>query len=531
MSRPTILILGAGQVGLEVAKQCEALHPNRIILHCLTSEEAYRATATCKGEDIHTDIIPSWGNVFVPRAYANDEIKPGTIGEAQLIHYLYAPLTPEMIDESLLHTIVERYRPHFIIDAINTATAIGYYGNVHSLMRDAFSDGDQSRALLTKIARTLPEPQLIRFVHVLKESMESFGVERYVKVSTTGMGGMGFNIRYTHGDLGEPGLSTKLLGKITSAGILHQLLWTLHHTPGFNVNLIIPAALIGWGKVEYREVMLPGSKGKPTAIVDADLIPVSEWSTYTNYNPPLTPLETLQGVVVESGENGDYALNDVMAITAYGQMGCVTKQEVAQAVILTLLGKTHRCMFEAMDKAQLSASTAGGISRGMVIAQMRAFESDWGIPSVSYNNMGPGTAKLLWELHIMGAVTEKLKDIPALSALELATRCRIYVAQNKECRQTILSCGIGIISDEGIYAPPSMDRNKPLDETMLKQCVDLRENSLERKQRLCAKVCEGLKSGQYGTHHSGFSEDSPMLPGEFLAFWYTVLEDAGKKNV
>ena len=54
---------------------------------------------------------------------------------------------------------------------------------------------------------------MIRFVQCLHalfcgdEDTRVPEFQRFVKVHTTGLGGMGFNIQYTHGDTGEPGLS------------------------------------------------------------------------------------------------------------------------------------------------------------------------------------------------------------------------------------------------------------------------------------------------------------------------------------
>ena len=43
--------------------------------------------------------------------------------------------------------------------------------------------------------------------------------------------------------------------------------------------------------------------------------------------------ETLEVPYLSSGENRPYAREDIAAISALGQMGCVTKEEAAHAVL------------------------------------------------------------------------------------------------------------------------------------------------------------------------------------------------------
>ena len=43
-------------------------------------------------------------------------------------------------------------------------------------------------------------PRLIRHVQVLYQAMMSAGTGAYIKIGTSGTGGMGLNIPYTHGE-------------------------------------------------------------------------------------------------------------------------------------------------------------------------------------------------------------------------------------------------------------------------------------------------------------------------------------------
>ena len=89
-------------------------------------------------------------------------------------------------------------------------------------------------------------PKIINFVYSLKYAIETFKVKKYVKVSTTGLGGMGINMPYTHGDNPKINLSSALMGKIAASGVLHQLLWNLEHIKNDNISLIIPGTFVGY---------------------------------------------------------------------------------------------------------------------------------------------------------------------------------------------------------------------------------------------------------------------------------------------
>ena len=47
---------------------------------------------------------------------------------------------------------------------------------------------------------SLNMPQLIKHIQILYESIKTHEVRMYLKIGTTGTGGMGFNIPYTHSE-------------------------------------------------------------------------------------------------------------------------------------------------------------------------------------------------------------------------------------------------------------------------------------------------------------------------------------------
>jgi hypothetical protein len=96
--------------------------------------------------------------------------------------------------------------------------------------------------------------------------MRQSGTQIYLKVGTTGTGGMGLNIPYTHSE-SKP--SRTLMSKSAVAGASSLLYLLMNRTAGGPViKEIKPAALIGWKGVGFGEIK---KHGKPIALYDCAL--------------------------------------------------------------------------------------------------------------------------------------------------------------------------------------------------------------------------------------------------------------------
>ena len=108
-------------------------------------------------------------------------------------------------------------------------------------------------------------PQLIRHVQVLYQAMLKAETRAYFKIGTSGTGGMGLNIPYTHS---EEKPSRVLLSKSALAGAHTLLLFLMARTPdGPIIKEIKPAAAIAWKRIGYGEVL---RGGRPVPLYDAD---------------------------------------------------------------------------------------------------------------------------------------------------------------------------------------------------------------------------------------------------------------------
>ena len=121
---------------------------------------------------------------------------------------------------------------------------------------------------IEKLLCTVYIPQLIRHIQILYSSMSEVGTNIYVKIGTSGTGGMGLNIPYTHS---EEKPSRVLLSKSSIAGAHTLLLFLMGRTPGGAITKEIkPTAAIAWKRIEYGEIK---RRGQPIELCD---IPLSE---------------------------------------------------------------------------------------------------------------------------------------------------------------------------------------------------------------------------------------------------------------
>src|SRR5262249_27380805 len=171
---------------------------------------------------------------------------------------------------SMLVAALREHRPEVIIDCVNTASAISYqdvYTNtieVRNLLdfvddriaRHRFDEIRDRRKSMERTIETLvisqAVPQLIRHTQLLYRAMVEVGTKTYIKIGTTGTGGMGLNIPYTHG---EERPSAQLMSKAAVAFAHTGLMFLMARTPGGPiVKEIKPGAMIGYKKVAFQSL-------------------------------------------------------------------------------------------------------------------------------------------------------------------------------------------------------------------------------------------------------------------------------------
>jgi NAD(P)-dependent dehydrogenase (short-subunit alcohol dehydrogenase family) len=472
-----VLIFGGwGLVGQAIAKQLLEENPSELIVTSLRKNEAEEIQAILENHPLNagTKIISVHGDLFVRNElsylskadiYANpDQVE-------LMIHDIYDDLGPDIINNSKLYQIMDKHKPHILLDCINTATAFAYQ-NVYQIVAELRAEINEIRKGKTandklietveRIISTLYIPQLIRHVQILIESMRQADTELYLKVGTSGTGGMGFNIPYTHS---EDKPSKMLMSKSSLAGAHTMLLWLLGRTPHAPIiKEIKPTAAIAWKKIGYGKVVRRGSHiplydslpGDSTVLGDAlSKSPESTWQRVGE--------EFLESVYIDAGENGYFSAGEFSVLTGEGQMEFVTPEEIADLTLLEIKGgNTGNDIISSLDSSVLAPSYRAGLIRKDALNKMEALEEETGKDSVAFELLGPPRlTKLLYEVYILKRLKGNIKEVLNTDPEELAKLMEIEILDNKELRSTILSVGTPILMRDGRTFLRGPDMSEP----------------------------------------------------------------------
>jgi hypothetical protein len=229
-----MVIGGWGLVGMAVCRKVLARDPKKVIVLSLKQNEAEDACKTLKTEYPKTELVPIWGDIFV-RAGLKDipraEVIKNRAYRKQFIEDVFEKFTQDRLKNFYLYQIITEHKPDVIVDCVNAATGLAYQ-DVHSAYYDTKKELEKESAGLAahdtgfdtieRFLSTVAIPQLTRHIQVLLEATKKVRVHTYVKVGTTGTGGMGLNIPYTHS---EDKPSGQLLAKSALAGAHSMLLF------------------------------------------------------------------------------------------------------------------------------------------------------------------------------------------------------------------------------------------------------------------------------------------------------------------
>jgi hypothetical protein len=398
----------------------------------------------------------AWGDVFafadlkdLPRR----DVYAQPAQRARMIESLLEPLSEAAASQYYLYQLIDGTRPDVIVDSVNTATGIAYQ-DVYKTSRLAYQavrQGADLRESLEMLLVTDYVPQLIRHVQVLYQAMVRAGTRAYVKIGTSGTGGMGLNIPYTHS---EEKPSRVLLSKSALAGAHTLLLFLMARTPGGPIiKEIKPAAAIAWKRIGYGEIL---RGGRPVPLYDADPATAETLAPGTAFRPhdPSRGTATgknLESVFVDTGENGIFSLEEFSAITTGEQMEFVTPEEIADTLVRELMGgNTGHDVINALDNAVMGPTYRAGLMRHWALEKLRALEERHQVRSVAFENLGPPRlSKLLHEADLLRRVYRSMGAVRAAEPAEMSRRLAELVAQDPLRRREILSIGIPVLLPDG----------------------------------------------------------------------------------
>src|SRR4029079_3322129 len=115
--------------------------------------------------------------------------------------------------------------------------------------------------------------------------------------------------------------------------------------------------------------------------------------------------ETLKSVFIDTGENGIFSLEEFSAITTGEQMEFVTPEEIADVVAREIMGgNTGHDVINALDNAVMGPTYRAGLMRHWALEKLRDLETQHGVRSVAFENIGPPRlSKLLFEADLLRA--------------------------------------------------------------------------------------------------------------------------------
>lgn len=520
-------------VGLAMCRELLERRPREIQIHSLTlaeSEEACRELAPLARTSVLT---PSAGDIF-------GLVHGGTRREK--IRAQLNPLVGDDLQGFVLYDLLVGSRPHIVIDAVNTATGIAY--------RDIFStaekvlaqlDGGMDEAEVEALLESLYMPRLIRHIQIMYNGMLDAGTGVYVKVGTTGTGGMGLNVPYTHS---EEKPSRTLLSKTAMAGAHSMLLFLMARTPGGPiVKEIKPAAAIAWKRIGYGPIH---RRREPIRLVDAQPRPLG--STFSSEDPGAARVreETFDSVFIDTGENGVFSLEEFVTITSGEQMEFVTPEEIARYAVFEIEGgNTGYDIVSALDSAVLGPTYRAGLLRHWAIEKMTALEKEHGVRSVAFELLGPPkNSKLLFEAHLLRAAFRTMGAVRESTAEEVCERLNRLVREEPEEANRIVSVGMPILLESGevlrgprVIVPPDACNVEVTPEKLERWVrdgwVDLRLANcakwVERFRRIHAEVQalpEGDTSSRYLRDRHFWKEAQGIQPGKTVA-WILSTEEGG----
>lgn len=532
-----VLVLGGyGLVGIAVCRELLERTPREIQIHSLRQDEAEEALEKLLPFAQGVELTASSGDIF------------GLAGEApraQQIAAQLAPLSDEDRQKFLLYQLLVDGKPDIVIDSVNTATGIAYRdvysasAKVLASLEAGKSECDQIEDLL----EALYVPRLIRHMQILYRGMSDAGTRAYFKVGTSGTGGMGLNVPYTHS---EEKPSRVLLSKSAMAGAQSMLLFLMARTPGAPITKEIkPAAAIAWKKIAHGPIY----RGRePIYLMEASPRPIGETFSTEDLAAAEVTDNILETAYIDTGENGIFSVEEFAMLTTSRQMEFVTPEEIAQYLIFEIEGgNTGHDIINALDNAVLGPSYRAGLMRHWALERMMEFERQGETKSVAFEMLGPPrNTKLLFEAHLLREAFGTMTAVREATPEEVAAKIEKMLRDEPRLANEVVSVGIPILLSSGellrgqkVIVPSDADDEavtpEKLEAWIHDGWVDLRLDNcaswIDRMQRIhdeTMAIPEEDTSSRHLRNRRFWDEEKRIQPGKILG-WILSVEEHGAR--
>ncbi len=551
-----ILIFGGwGLVGSAICHKLMEHSPSQLIVSSLRQSEAEDAVEHLRKEYSDCDpnmFVPKWGNIFTRTEWKDDwwgDIIEDDQRRKGVVKDIFNELDEEIVKKSALYSLVEETKPDIVIDCVNTATAIAYldiYNTTLNVVRE-IEENNIDSSDVEKLMTSSYIPQLIRHIQILNRALNDNKAKCYLKIGTSGTGGMGMNIPYTHS---EERPSRVLLSKTAVAGAHSLLLFLLARTPeGPVVKEIKPTAAIAWKRIAYDKVK---KGGKPIQMVDMPhekARKVNGSFKFGDINDIEDLGEDYQSVFIDTGENGIFSKGEFEAISSLGQMEIVTPEEIAAYAVFELAGgNTGKDFIQGLDSFTLGPTYRGGLLQNSALDKIKALEKQHNIDSVAFELLGPPRlSKLLFEAFLIKKVAGSMSDAIYYQPEDLANEANKLIKFDAELRSEILSIGLVILLPDGnnylrgkqVKIPVSRGKSEPeltrenVEQWCCEGWLDLRPSNFKEWQKRFKNIIEQANSipedetSSRFTYTKEYWQEFETIDEGKIAGWIFEFEDKG----
>jgi hypothetical protein len=440
----SILALGgSGEVGTAICRQLLRHQPAKIVIASIDGQAANTADTLAKESCSCGCSFESFtGNIFV--RWELKEVSAADIVSSKdytrcVVEDTFNELSEKILNNSTLYRLIAKTKPDIIIDCINTATALAYK-NIY--------DAYEKNADWYHILLTATEPSLVRHIQILYKAMQSVNTRLYLKIGTTGTGGMGLNIPFTHG---EESPSRLLMGKALAAGGQTSLLYLMSQTPGAPIiKEIKPATMIGWKNINQGVIRKSG-RTYPLYNCNPDescLLKEGETFSYDDIEKQgYSMKKDIEGTFVDVGENGYFSPLEFEIITSNGLMEYITPEDITSQVIGEIIGINSSCdVLSAIDGSVMKSTYRAGLLRNDAIKKANTFVSD----NITYGFLGPRISKLIAECVLLQRQYGSVNDVLSKSPEHIAASLEELVIMNPAIRANFISIGLPILFADGL---------------------------------------------------------------------------------
>ncbi len=554
-----VLVLGGtglvgSQIVLEIARE---LSVRKIVVASLVESEVRDFIEDIQAEYPNIEFAGAWGNVFVRQEFSQLS-RQALLDSRENRNKLYEDLfgdIQETYDRSALAQVIETHRPDVVVDCINTATAISYQDSesISKKTRDALSELEAAKknkssekSILNNVQHEVSmlllsqgTSQLIRHVRLFNRAMTLVGTRLYLKIGTTGTGGMGFNIPYTHS---EDKPSVQLMAKSAMAFAHTGLMFLMARTPqGPLVKELKPAGMIGYRHVTHQTVK---HRGQTQYVYESRTDPLKKKLQLIEKEGAFKRMHKLKMAGVDTGENGFFARGEFEAITSIDQMEFLTPEEIAQQAVLEIKGSnTGLDVIAGIDSNIMNPSYRAGILRQTALEKLGRIEEETQGHSVALGQLGPPElSKLLYEAYMLKLNFSTIREVLRLDPDELGEVLAQFIKEGEALRNQIVSIGIPVLLPDGktlirgpkINIPESIYADVPVDDEAVdtwarKGWGDLRPTNMKIWQRRFERMLRGRRTlddeGTASNTRSTYLHDS-IEPGTVVA-WIFATEEGG----